>query len=110
VNNGVLFDVSDLRQLSDALDDGVGETTSVPLEVTIVHLADANGTLCEERIFLVSVLEEVEMIVEGGRVEVVLQHDDVRVVEDLVGVLSLEGMEGGEGEGGPLRRNIMGGR
>jgi len=107
VNNGVLFDVSNLWHLPDSFDDGVGETTSVALEVTVVYLADANGPVSEKRIFLVSDLEEVEMVVYGGGVEVVLQHDDVRVVEDLFRVLSLEGMEGGERERGPLPWDIM---
>jgi hypothetical protein len=78
--------------------------------VTVVHLADANGSVGEKRIFFVSGLEEVEMVVQGGGVEVVLQHDDVRVVEDLVRVLSLEGMEGGERKRGPLAWDVMGRR
>ena len=53
-------------------------------------------------------LEEVEMVIHGGGMEVVLQHDDVRVVEDLLWLLGLEGMEGGEGERGPLRWDFMG--
>jgi hypothetical protein len=44
----------------------------------------------------VSGLEEVEMVVQGGGVEVVLQHDNVWMVEDLVRVLGPEGIEGGE--------------
>jgi hypothetical protein len=95
VNDGILFNVGDLWHLPDPLDDGVGETTSVSLEVTVVDLADANGTVSEKRVFVVSALEEVEVVVHGGGVDVVLQHDDVRVVEHLVLVLSLEGMEGG---------------
>ena len=77
MNNGVLFDVSDLWHLPDPLDDGVGETTSATLEVTVVDLADTNGTVGEKWIFFVSSLEEVEMVVQGGGVDVVLQHDDV---------------------------------
>jgi hypothetical protein len=71
VHNGVLFDISNLRHLSDPLDDGV------VLEVTVVYLANANGFVGEKRIFFMSGLEEIEMIVQGGGVEVVLQHDDV---------------------------------
>lgn len=110
MNNGVLFNVSDLWHLPDSFDDGVGETTSVALEVTVVYLADANGPVNEKRVFLVSDLEEAEVTVEGRGVEVVLQHDDVRVVEDLVRLLSLEGMEGGERERRPLPWDIMRGR
>ena len=110
MNNGVLFDISDLRHLSDTLDDGVGETTRVALEIAVVYLADTNGTVGEERVFLVGGLEEVEVVVQGGEVEVVLQHDDERVVEDLVRLLNLEGMEGGERERGPLTWDIVGGR
>jgi len=77
VDNGVLFDVSNLWHLPDPLDDGVGETTGVALEVTIVDLADTNGTVGEKRIFFMSSLEEVEMVVHGGGVDVVVQHDDV---------------------------------
>ena len=77
MNNRILFDVSNLWHLPDALDDSVGETTSVALEVTVVDLADADGSVNEERVFLVSGLEEVEMVVHGGGMEVVLQHDDV---------------------------------
>ena len=43
-------------------------------------------------------LEEVEMVVQGGSLEVVLQHDDVRMVKDLVWMLGLESMDGGERE------------
>ena len=110
VNNGVLFNISNLRHLSDTLNDGVGETTGVALEVTVVDLADTNGSLGKERVILVSSLEEVEMVVHGGRMEVILQHDNVRVVENLFGVHSLEGMEGGESERRPQPGNVMGGR
>ena len=58
--------------------DGIGETTSVALEVTFVYLADTNGCVGEKRIFLLSSLEEVETVVRDGGVEVVLQHYDVR--------------------------------
>ena len=107
MNNGILFDVSDLWHLPDTLNDGVGETTSVALEVTVVDLADTNGTFDEEGVFLMSGLEEVEMVVHGGGVEVVLQHDDVRIVEDSIRVLGLEGMEGGECERRPLTWDVM---
>ena len=97
MNSGGLFDISNLRYLSDAPDDGVGETASVAFEVTVVHLTNTNGSVSEEGVFLVSGLKEVEMVAHGGRVEVVHQHDNVRVVKDLVRVLSLKGMEGSEG-------------
>ena len=77
MNNGVLLDVGNLWHLPDPLDDGVGETTSVALHVTVVHLADPNGTVGGKRILLVGGLEEVEMVVQGGGVEVVFEHDDV---------------------------------
>jgi len=78
VNNRVLLNICNLRHLPDPLDDGIGETTGVALEVTFVYLADTNGSVGEERIFLVSSLEGVETVVRGGGVEVVLQHYDVR--------------------------------
>ena len=102
MNSGGLFDISNLRCLSGALGSGVGETASVAFEVTVVHLTNPNGPISEEGVFLVSGLKEVEMVAHGGRVEVVHQHDNVRVVEDLVRVLSLEGMEGSEGGGDRL--------
>jgi len=58
--------------------DGIGETTSVALEVTFVYLADTNGCVGEKRIFLLSSLEEVETVVCGGGVKVVLHHYDVK--------------------------------
>ena len=39
-------------------------------------MTDTNGTV-RKRIFFVSNLREVEAVVEGRRVEVALQHDDV---------------------------------
>ena len=99
MNNGVLFDVSDLWHLPDPLDDGVGETASVALEVTVIDLADPNGTVGEKRTLFMSSLEEVEMVVQGGGAVVVLQHDNVWMVEDLVGVLSLEGIKGASARG-----------
>ena len=45
MNNRVLLDVSDLWHLPDALDNGVGESAGVALEVTVVHLADTNGAV-----------------------------------------------------------------
>ena len=107
LNNGVLLNVSDLWHLPDSLDDGICEAARVALEMTVVHLADANGSIGEERVFLVSDLEEVEVVVHGGGVDVVLQHDDVRIVEHLVLVLSLEGVEGGEPKRRPLFRDII---
>jgi hypothetical protein len=58
----------------------------------------------------VSGLEEVEMVVQGGGVEVVLQHDNVWMVEDLVRVLGPEGIEGGECKSGPLAWDVLGRR
>ena len=96
MNSGVLFDVGNLWRPPDVLDDGVGGTASIALEMTVVNLADTDGTLSEKRVLFVSGLEEVEMTIESASVEVILQHDDVRTVEDVVRVLSLEGMERGE--------------
>lgn len=110
MDDRILFDISDLRHLSDTSNDGVGETTGIAFEMTVVHLADTNGTIGEERIFLVSGLEEVEVVVHGRGMEVVLQHDDVGVVEDLLGVLSLESMKGGKRERRPPVWDVMGGR
>ena len=62
-----------------------------------MDLADTGGT----------VNEQVEMVVRSGGVEVVLQHDDVRVVEDLLGLLSLEGMRGSKGERKPVPWDIV---
>jgi hypothetical protein len=66
------------------LNNGVGKTTGVVLRVIVAGMADTNGTLNGEGMFLVSGLEEVEMVVQGRRVEVVPPHDDVRIVEDLI--------------------------
>ena len=76
MNNGILLDISHLGHLPDTLDDGVGETTRVALEMTVVHLTDTNGSVSEERVFFVGGLKEVEVVVHGGGVEIVLQHDD----------------------------------
>jgi len=108
VNNGVLLNVGNLWHLPDPLNDGLGETTSIALQVTVVHLADAGGSVDGKRVLLMGGLEEVEMVVQGGGVEVILEHDDVRMVEDLVWVLGLEGMEGGERKRGPLPWDVMG--
>jgi hypothetical protein len=48
------------------LDDEVGETTGVALEGDCCGLGWADGTFNKEGVFLVSGLEEVEMIVNGG--------------------------------------------
>ena len=63
--------------------------------MTVVDLTDTDRPI-GERVFLVSGLEEVAALSADGGVEVDLQHHDVRVVEDLVGLLSMEGMERGE--------------
>ena len=73
--------------------------TGVALEVTVVDMAGTNKTFNGKGVFLVSGREEVEMDVQGEGVQVSLQHNDVRIVEDFIQVLSLEGMEGGECEG-----------
>ena len=66
-----MFNVSNLWCLPGALDDGIGGPTSVALGVTVVYLADTNGSIGKKRVFFVSSLEEVEMVAEGGGVEVV---------------------------------------
>ena len=110
VNDGILFDVSNFWHLPDSSDDSVGETTGIAIEMSVIYLADTNGTISKKGVFLVSGLEEVEVIFNGGGVEVVLQHDDVRVVENFVLVLGLEGVEGGEREGRLLACGVMGSR
>jgi len=78
VNNRILFNVGNLCHLPYLLDDDIGETTGVTLEVTVVHLTDANGPVSDETVFfLMNGLEEVEVVVCGGGGEIVLQHDDV---------------------------------
>jgi hypothetical protein len=81
------------------LNDGVGETTGIALGVIVAGVADTNGTLNGEGVFLVTGPEEVEIVIQGRRVEVVPPHNDERIVEDFVRELGLEGMEGGECEG-----------
>ena len=46
--------------------------------MTVIYLADTNGSVGEKGIFLLSSLEEVETVVCGGGVEVFLQHYNVR--------------------------------
>ena len=94
--NGILFDISDFWHIPDTLDDGVSETTGVAFDGGCCGLGWINGTFNKEGVFLVSSLEEVEMIIHGGGVWVVLQHNDRRIFEDLIQASSLEGMEGGE--------------
>ena len=53
-------------------------------------------------------LEEVEMIVHGGGVRVVLQHDDVGIAEDFIWVLSLKDMEGVSSRGDLCLRTSWG--
>ena len=70
MNDGVLLDVGNPRYLPDYLDDGVGEMTDVAVEISVVYLADTNGSIVKKRVFLVSSLEEVEVVVgrrRGGR-------------------------------------------
>ena len=110
MNDGILFDVSNFWHLPDSSDDSVGETTGIAIEMSVIYLADTNGTISKKGVFLVSGLEEVEVIFNGGGVEVVLQHDDVRVVENFVLVLGLEGVEGGERERRLLACGAMGSR
>ena len=107
VNNRILFNVRDLWRLPDSLDDAVGETASVTREIAVVHMADPNGPVSDKKIFLMSGLEEVEVIVHRGCGEFVLQHDDVGVVDHLVLVLNAEGVEGGEHRRRPLTGNVM---
>ena len=76
MDDGILFDISNLQHLHNTLDDGISETTRVTLEMTVVHLTDTNGSVSEERVFFVSGLKEVEVVAHGGGMEVVLQHDD----------------------------------
>ena len=106
-NNRVLFNERNLWHLPDSLDDGIGKTASVALEIAIVHLADASRYVSDKRVFFVDGLEEVEVVIRGEGGEIILQHDDVRVVDCLVLVLSLEGVEGGERKRRPLAWNVM---
>ena len=110
MSDGILFYVSNLWHLPDSFDDGVGKTTGVAIEMSVIYLADTNETISNKGVFLVSGLEEVEVIIDGRGVEVVLQHDDVRVVENFVLVLCLEGVEGGERKRRLLPCGVMGGR
>ena len=96
--NGILFDISDFWHIPDTLHDKVGETAGVAFEGDCCGLGWTNGTFNKEGVTLVSGLEEVEMIVHGGGVRVVPQHNDGRIFEDLIRVFGLEGIEGGECE------------
>ena len=108
--NGILLGISDFWHLRDTLNDGVGETTGAALEATTVVVADTNGAFNWKGIFLVSGLEEADIVVQGRAAQVVLQRDNVRIVERFIRVLALEDMEGGERERGALPWGIMGRR
>ena len=97
--NGISFDVSDFWHLPDTLNDGVGKTTGAVLKVAVIGLVGVGGTLSKEGVFLVSGLEEVYTVAQGGGVQVILQQDDVRSVEDFIRVLGLESMEGANARG-----------
>ena len=72
MDDGILFDISNLRHLPNTSDDGVGETTRVTLE-----MADTNGSVGEERVFFVSGLKEVKWLsMAEERRSPVFQHDD----------------------------------
>ena len=79
------------RHLSDMSNGDVGKTTRVALEVTVVRLVlkvapETNGSIGEERVFPMSGLKEVEVVIYGKGVEVVFQRGDVRMVENLLGM------------------------
>ena len=50
--------------LPDTLNDEVGETTGVVLEVIVVNVADTNGTFNGKGVFHMSGLEEIEIAVQ----------------------------------------------
>lgn len=84
MNDGTLFDASNLWHLPDSLDDGVCETTSVANKISVViYRGDTNGPISKKRVLLASGQEEVEVAVYGGCVEVALQHEDVQLLEIL---------------------------
>ena len=58
------LDASNFWHLPDTLNDEVGETTGVVLEVIVVDVADTNGTFNGKGVFLVSGLEEIEIVVQ----------------------------------------------
>lgn len=80
-HDGDLSDISNNWHLSDTLRDGVS-ATSVALQVTVVYLTDTNELVGEEGVLVMSGLEEVEVVVHDGGVKLVLQHENVRTVED----------------------------
>ena len=58
------LNASDFWHLPDTLNNEVSETTGVVLEVIIVDVADTNGTLNGKGVFLMSGLEEIEIVVQ----------------------------------------------
>lgn len=80
----VLLDILDLRHHTKLVDGVLGEATGVALDMAVIHLTDAGALVSGKAGFGVDSLEEVEMVVHPRRVEVVLQHNNIRVIERLV--------------------------
>ena len=86
-DNLVPLNVCNLRPRPELVKYTFCEATSVPVDVTIIDLLDA-GDVPNERVGLVETLEEVQVAKLDIRVDIVLEHDDVRIVDGTMGVLA----------------------
>jgi hypothetical protein len=99
VDKLVLLDVRNLWSHPEHLEHTLGESTSVPVDMAIVDLLDT-GDLPEKRVGPIDILNEVQVVEHGIRVDIVFEHDDVRVVDSAIRVITRKEGRKTRGRGG----------
>jgi hypothetical protein len=84
-HNLVTLNKINLWHGAELFEGGLGEDTSVTLDVAVIDMAQA-GTIMKERVSLLDGLQKVHVVLHKRRREAVLEHDDVRVVDSAMGV------------------------
>ena len=82
----ISLDIVNFRQASKLLYNAVREATCIAFDMTIIDVSDARF-IGSQRIGLVRHLQEPEVVLPEERWQVLLKHDDIRIVNRAMGVL-----------------------
>jgi hypothetical protein len=95
LHNLITFNIIDFRHFANPLEDPVRELSCVALDMAIEYVTDP-AVFIQMGILCMCCLEEIVMVIESRQRQVLLQHDNIRVIEKSVRSFMLCRVKGGK--------------
>ena len=106
LDNLVAFNIIDFRHLANSLDDAVRKLPSIALDVAIEDVADPT-VIIQVGVLGMCKPEEIVVVIKSRQRQILLQHDNVRVIDKSVRSFMLCDVKGGKAEWETLACTII---